>query len=53
MIFSSEFTQATTEKHWHPDYTVFVVRVSKKFEIKKPPLPKGRGTTEGGGGIYG
>ena len=25
--------------------------MSKKVETKKPPLPKGRGTTEGGGGI--
>ena len=25
--------------------------VSKVVERKKPPLPKGRGTTEGGGGI--
>ena len=27
--------------------------VEKSREQKKPPLPKGRGTTEGGGGIYG
>jgi len=25
--------------------------MSKNDETKKPPLPKGRGTTEGGGGI--
>jgi len=27
--------------------------MSKNDENEKPPLPKGRGTTEGGGGIYG
>jgi len=25
--------------------------MSKSVGMKKPPLPKGRGTTEGGGGI--
>ena len=28
------------------------VKISNIVE-RKPPLPKGRGTTEGGGGIYG
>jgi len=29
------------------------MNMSNVVENEKPPLPKGRGTTEGGGGIYG
>jgi len=31
---------------------IFVCYNYKKSDVLKPPLPKGRGTTEGGGGIH-
>ena len=51
-MYSMKRFELTSKNDWHLNYTVFIVRLSIIVEIKKPPLPKGRGTTEGGGGIY-
>jgi len=34
MIYVSNLIRTVTKKDWHPDYTVFIVRLSKIVKIK-------------------
>ena len=62
LIFCFHQTFTTTDKGWHPDYTVFILKPLasglyslykksvEKATLAKPSLPKVWETAEGGGG---